>query len=200
MNKYVTGTIIKKIREEKKMTQLDLAEKLSVSDKTISKWETGKGYPDITLLDPLAKALGVSIIELLSGNDVINTNCTSNMLRSKFYVCPVCGNVIWSTGETVISCHGVTLPPLEVESEDDENSKNHEIKVNLDDNEYYVTIDHEMKKEHSISFIAGISDNGVEIVKLYPEGEAEARLKRSRTRYIYAYCNHHGLYRVRCKK
>ena len=60
MNQYVTGAIIKELREKNKMTQLQLAEKLGVSDKTISKWETAKGYPDITLLEPIA----ISLIEL----------------------------------------------------------------------------------------------------------------------------------------
>ena len=56
MNSYTTGTMIRRLREEKNLTQADLAEKLFVSDKAISKWETGKGYPDITLIEPLAAA------------------------------------------------------------------------------------------------------------------------------------------------
>lgn len=59
MNQYVTGTTIKELREKNKITQVQLAEKLGVSDKTVSKWETGKGYPDITLLEPIADALRV---------------------------------------------------------------------------------------------------------------------------------------------
>ena len=94
MDQYVTGNTIKTLRERNSMTQLMLAEKLGVSDKTISKWETGKGYPDITLLEPIAKAFQVSVTELISGNTISNANVASNMLRSKFYVCPVCGNVI----------------------------------------------------------------------------------------------------------
>ena len=89
MNQYVTGTVIKELREKNKMTQLQLAEKLDVSDKTVSKWETGKGYPDITLLEPIAKVFGVSVTELISGNTVHNANVSANMLRSKFYVCPI---------------------------------------------------------------------------------------------------------------
>ena len=97
MNQYVTGTIIKELREKNHMTQMELAQKLNVSDKTISKWETAKGYPDISLLEPLAKVLGVSITELISGNTIRNVNVSANMMRSKFYVCPVCGNVIEKT-------------------------------------------------------------------------------------------------------
>ena len=67
MNQYVTGAIIKKMREEKKMTQLELAEVLSVSDKAVSKWETGKGFPDITLIEPIAQALGISTMDCCRG-------------------------------------------------------------------------------------------------------------------------------------
>ena len=68
MNQYITGTAIRNLREQRKMTQLQLAEILKVSDKTVSKWETAKGYPDITLLEPIADALGISVPELISGN------------------------------------------------------------------------------------------------------------------------------------
>ena len=114
-NQYITGAMIKRLREEKKLTQAELADKIFVTDKAISKWETGRGYPDISLVEPLAKALDVSVIELLSGENVINTNRCGNMKRVQFYVCPVCGNIIQSTGEAVISCCGITLPSLEAE-------------------------------------------------------------------------------------
>ena len=125
MNQYVTGTVIKELREKNHFTQAELAEKLNVSDKTISKWETGKGYPDITLLEPIANVFGVSVTELILGNAVSNRNVSGNMKRSKFYVCPVCGNVIHSMGEAVIHCHGVLLCPAEAEDTDD----NHEMIV-----------------------------------------------------------------------
>ena len=81
------------------------------TDKTISKWETGKGYPDITLLEPIAIAFRISVTELISGNPIHNANVSANMMRSKFYVCPICGNVIHSMGECVIGCHGIQLYP-----------------------------------------------------------------------------------------
>jgi len=120
MNQYVTGTIIKELREKNKMTQLQLAEKLGVSDKTVSKWETAKGYPDITLLEPIAEAFRISVTELISGNTIHNANVSANMLRSKFYVCPVCGNVIHGMGEAAIHCHGMQLMPLEAENADEQ--------------------------------------------------------------------------------
>ncbi len=192
MNQYVTGAVIKKLREKAKITQLQLAEKIGVSDKTISKWETGKGYPDITLLEPIANALSVSISELISGNTVNNSNVSANMLRSVFYVCPVCGNVIHGIGEAVIYCHGVLLQPEEPEGTDEK----HKIFVERAEDEYYVQIEHEMTKNHYISFIAAASSDRMQMVKLYPEGEAEARFKLSEVKKIYFYCNRSGLFSI----
>ena len=193
MNQYVTGAMIKRLREARKITQQQLAETMNVSGKTISKWETGRGYPDITLIEPLAKALGVSVIELFSGEDVVNTNKVSNMLRANFYICPICGNVIYSSGEAVVSCCGITLPALEAEPADEE----HALSIEKVEDEYYVTIGHEMSKTHYISFIAAVQGDGCEIRKLYPEGAAEARFKTRLTKQLYYYCNRHGLFRIR---
>ena len=190
MNQYVTGAMIKRLREERKITQQQLAEIMNVSDKAISKWETGRGYPDITLIEPLAKALGVSVIELFSGEDVVNTNKVSNMLRANLYVCPICGNVIYSSGEAVVSCCGITLPALEAEPVDN----GHKVNIEKVEDEYYVTIAHEMSKSHYISFIAAVQNDGCEIRKLYPEGPAEARFKTRLTKHLYYYCNRHGLF------
>ena len=189
----MTGAVIRRLREGKGMTQEELAERIFVSGKAVSKWETGQGFPDISLLEPLAKALGISVIELLSGEDVRNRNPASNMFRSRFYVCPVCGNAIRTTGEAVVSCCGIQLPPLEAEPAD----ADHAIRTEAVEDEYYVTVDHPMRKDHFISFLAAVSDRDVRFAKLYPEGNAEARIKRNGVRYIYAYCNRHGLFRVR---
>lgn len=192
MNQYVTGTMIKRLRESKNMTQNQLAEKLMVSDKAISKWETGRGYPDISLVEPLAGALGVSMIELFAGESVVNTNRASNMLRTKLHVCPICGNLIQSTGEAVVSCCGIVLPALEAEAEDDA----HRMRLEQIEDEYYVTISHEMSKTHYISFVMAVKGDGYEIRKLYAEGAAEARFKIRGTKHILYYCNQHGLFRV----
>jgi len=196
MNQYVTGAMIKRLREERKMTQNQLAEKLNVSDKTVSKWENAKGYPDISLIEPIAKALGISVMELLSGNDITNANISSNMLRTKWYICPICGNIIHSVGEAMISCHGITLPPLTAEEVDEF----HQISIEPVEDEFFVEINHEMTKEHYISFIAAVADDCVQLVKLYPEGNAEARFKRNRIKEIIFYCNKDGAYRMRILK
>ena len=191
MNAYITGTTIKELREKKGITQAELAGMLSVSSKAVSKWETAKGLPDITLIEPLAKALGVSVMELMSGGAVINKNTSSNMLRSKFYVCPLCGNIIRTTGDTLISCCGITLPALEAEAVDDD----HKITIEQVEDEYFVTVDHEMTKQHFISFIAFVTSDRVRFVKLYPEGNAETRLSFRGGGFLYLYCNKHGLMR-----
>ena len=196
MNQYLTGTVIKQIREKEGLTQSELAEKLNVSDKTISKWETGKGYPDISLLEPIASVFGISVMELLSGHAISNLNISSNMLRSKFYVCPVCGNVVYSTGELAVSCHGIQLMPEIAEKPDEK----HPIQIEKIEDEYYVQIAHEMTKKHYISFIAALSPNELQMVKLYPESAPEARLKRSGVKKIIYCCNQDGLFEVDLNK
>lgn len=190
MNQYITGAVIRELREKNKLTQAELAEKLNVSDKTVSKWETGKGYPDITLLEPIANVFKVSITELLSGKAISNMNVSANMLRSKFYVCPVCGNVIHSMGESVINCHGVQLLPESAEKSDEK----HVIEIERIEDEYFVHLEHDMNKEHYISFIATVSSDGLQLIKLYPEGQAQARFKISGVKRVYAFCNRDGLF------
>ena len=192
MNQYVTGAVIKELREKYHFTQAELAAKLNVSDKTISKWETAKGYPDISLLEPIAKTFGISITELISGNAVKNANVSANVMRSKFYVCPICGNSIHSMGEAVIQCHGIILAPCQAEETDE----NHKIFIERVEDEYYVRIEHDMTKQHYISFIAALSSDKLQMVKLYPEGNPEARVKMNGVKKILFYCNRDGLFSI----
>ena len=196
MNQYITGVVIKELREKNHFTQAELAEKLSVSDKTVSKWETGKGYPDISLLEPISKVFGVSVTELMTGNAVSNGNVAANMLRAQFYVCPVCGNVIHSVGEAVLHCHGIFLTPCQAEEADE----NHKISMEKVEDEYYIRIEHEMTKQHYISFIAALGSDKIQMIKLYPEGNAEARFKINGVRKILFYCNRDGLFSINVVK
>ena len=191
MNTYVTGSTIRQLREGRKMTQAELAEKISVSSKTISKWETAKGLPDISLLQPLSQALGISVIELMNGQHITNQNISANMLRSKFYVCPLCGNAIHSMGSALVSCCGITLPELEAEEPDED----HSITIETVEDEHFVTIRHPMTKAHFISFMAFVTSDRIQFVKLYPEGNAETRLQLRGLGYLYYCCNRHGLFR-----
>lgn len=193
MNHYVTGAAIKALREKKRLTQQQLAEKLSVSDKAVSKWETGKGFPDISLLEPLASVLQVSLPELLSGEQIINANRSANLLKSNLYVCPVCGNIFHSTGSAMISCCGVTLPPLEAEQAD----VAHQIQCEKIEDEIFVSARHPMTKGHYLSFVAYCTGERFEIVKLYPESSVAVRFFSRGHGVLYWYCNHHGLFQKR---
>ena len=193
MDIYITGTTIKCLREKKDLTQTQLADMLGVSSKAVSKWETAKGLPDVSLIEPLANALGVSVIELMSGNTVINKNPSSNILRSKFYVCPLCGNIIRTIGSAVISCCGIALPPLKAEDTDE----NHIITIEKVEDEYFISINHDMTKEHYISFIAYLTTDRVQFVKFYPEGNADTRMQLRGKGVLYIYCNKHGLMKKR---
>jgi DNA-binding XRE family transcriptional regulator/desulfoferrodoxin (superoxide reductase-like protein) len=193
MNSYVTGSVIKNLREAKGLTQGELAEKIGVSGKAVSKWETGKGLPDISLIEPLSTALSVSVMELMSGDKIINKNISSNVLRSKFYVCPVCNNVIRAMSESLVSCCGLKLPPLEAEDADDA----HAVTIEKVEDEHFITVKHDMTKSHYISFVAYLTTDRVQFQKFYPEGNAETRFQLRGKGYLYLYCNRHGLMRVK---
>lgn len=189
---YVTGKTIKQLREKRQITQRELAETINVSDKTISKWETDKGLPDIGIIEELAKALGVSIAELLTGDFRENENQSANMKKLNFYICPICGNIITSVGRGTFSCCGITLPEQEAEPCDEM----HTIKIETVDNEYSVTMQHSMSKGHYISFVAYVTADDVEIVKLYPEQDISIRFRKRGHGFLYAYCNWHGMFKV----
>ena len=150
---YVTGMVIKEIREKQNITQKELADKINVSDKTVSKWETGKGLPDIAIIEDLAKALGTSIAELLTGDLRKNENPAGNMKKMHFYVCPVCGNIITSVGQGSFSCCGITLPEQECENCDED----HIINLETVDQEYHVTLNHD---KEALYFFCRLCDIG----------------------------------------
>lgn len=193
MDTYITAKTIKRLREKRGLTQSQLAQIIGVSDKAVSKWETSKGLPDILLIEPISKALGVSVMELMSGDTVINKNTSSNLLRSKLYVCPVCGNVIHSMGVAVISCCGITLPALEAEEPD----ADHTVTTEPVEDEKFIKVHHCMSKEHFISFIAYVTDDTIRLVKFYPEGNAETRMQFRGRGYLYIFCNRHGLMKMK---
>ena len=189
MTSYVTCSAIRSLREGAGLTQRQLAERIGVTDKAVSKWETGRGLPDVTLVKPLARALGVSVAELLSGEQIVNANRAGNLLRSRFYVCPLCGNVIHATGEASLSCCGIALPAQEAEEPDDA----HMIAAEVADGEVYLTTSHPMTKDHFVSFLAYVTTDQVFFRKLYPEQTADARFPYRGPGVLYAYCNRHGL-------
>ena len=115
------------------------------------------------------------------------------MNKVKFYVCPICSNVLFGTGTADISCCGRRLAALTVEAA----SENHSMIVEEIENDHYITIDHEMTKAHYISFVAFVGYDRVLLVKLYPEQNAELRIPIMPGNKLFAYCNEHGLWEKR---
>jgi len=183
------GKLLYDLRKEKRMTQKEIADKMNISDKTVSKWERGLGCPDISLLSELSDIFGVNIEKILQGDLSINDTDGGNMKRIKFYVCPACGNIITSTGLGEISCCGRKLESLQVQEINEE----HNLQTTQVENDYYITFNHEMTKDHYISFVAYVMFDRVNLVKLYPEQNAEVRIPIMRKGELYYYCSKHGL-------
>ena len=190
------GNLIFELRKENKMTQKQLADKMNISDKTISKWERGLGCPDVSLLHELSDIFNVNIEKILLGDLEPNEFDGGNMKKTKLYVCPDCGNILTSTSEAEVSCCGRRLKPLSPAQEDQE----HQLNFQIIDGEYYITFSHEMTKSHYISFVAYISYDRFFIVKLYPEQNGEIRFPILRGGKLYFFCNQHGLILSNVKK
>ena len=188
---YVTAAVLKSLREKRELTQRELADRIGVSDKAVSKWETTRGLPDVGSLDSLAQALGVSIAELLTGDLQENQNRAANLKKLNFYVCPICGNVITSVGQGSFSCCGITLPRLEAEPCD----QAHPLVLETVDHEYYVTMPgHPMTKAHHISFVAFASGDRVQLIRQYPEWDLQVRIPARGHGTLLWYCTEHGLF------
>lgn len=183
------GSLILNLRKEKEMTQRELADAMNISDRTISKWERGIGCPDISLLPDLSDILGVNIEKILMGDLSPNDADGGNMKRVKFYVCPTCGNALSATSEAEISCCGRKLNPLAAQQE----NESHQITVSEVEDDLYITLQHEMTKAHSISFVAYVLSDRVLFIKLYPEQMAEVRFPKMYGGDIFFHCNQHGL-------
>lgn len=185
------GALICELRKEKGLTQKELADKIFVSDKAVSKWERGIGCPDISLLQGLARELATDISDLLNGELHENRPDTGDMRKVTFYLCRQCGNVLTSTGPAVISCCGRTVPAMTAQSA----SPDHYLAVEQSDEELYISSEHPMTKSHSLSFIALVTDERVHLHKLYPEQMAETHFKYTRGKNrLYACCSEHGLW------
>ena len=184
------GEIIYNFRTEKKLTQKQLADAMHISDKTVSKWERGAGCPDVSLLPELCRFLGVNLEDMRSGELDKNDIVGGNMKKTVFYVCPECGNIISATAEANISCCGKKTRMLEPKKAEDEEK----LKVELIDNEYYISSDHEMTKQHYITFAALLTGDSLIMKKQYPEWDLQVRIPRTAHGKLVWYCNQHGLF------
>jgi len=187
------GKLIWTERKKMGLTQAQLAEKLLVSDKAVSKWERGKSMPDVAILPKIAELFNISLEKMMSGDLKENALQNGNLLKTKFYVCSICGNILTSAALGEISCCGRKLSPLEVQDADHE----HRLNIETVEDEYYLTTTHPMSKEHYIAFVALIKGDTMVFKRTYPQWDLNVRLpKRGHGKLIY-YCVNHGLYSIK---
>ena len=184
------GALIRRLRTRQGLTQRQLAGRLEVSDKAVSKWERGQGCPDVSLLPRLAQTLGVELEGLLAGELSERDQTGGTMKNLNFYVCPTCGNLLTSADEAAVSCCGQKLSPLEaVKAPEAER-----LTVELIENDYFITSSHPMTKEHYVSFVALVTGDTLMLKRLYPEWDLQTRLPRIGHGKLYWYCVQHGLF------
>ncbi len=190
MNLRKTGNFIAELRKSKGLTQKEIAEKIGVLPKTVSKWETGHGFPDVSLVTKLAEILGATTDAILFGELSKNVRDNGNMKRIRFYVCADCGNIIAQTGNGEMLCCGKKLDILAPKKPDE----HHRIQLEEIEDDFYITWEHRMEKEHYIHFIAYVRFDRILLVKLYPEQNGEVRFPKMYGGKIYYYCNKDGLF------
>ena len=190
MDNKKVGQLIRELRKERHMTQAQLAEQLHVSDKTVSKWETGKGGPELSLLTEISKIFEIDLQNLLSGELNQNQLRSINLRKVKLYICPTCGNVVTATSEAAVSCCGRKLK----EATPTKASQDEKLMVELVENDFFVTSQHEMTKEHYISFVALLTADAIIMRKQYPEWDLAVRIPRIDHGRLLWYCSRHGLF------
>lgn len=191
MNQNKIGLLIRRLRTEQAMTQRELAGILGVTDQAVSKWERGLGCPDVSLLPGLSQALGVPLERLLAGTLEEQDPDGGTMRNLSFYVCPQCGNLITATGTPTLSCCGRVLEPLTPQKPDEA----HRLKAEQVEDEWFLTADHPMDKDHYLSFAALVTGEQVTVLKRWPEWDFQVRLPRRGHGQLYWYCTRHGLFR-----
>lgn len=184
------GSLLLKLRKEKGMTQKTVGDFLGVSDKTVSKWERGQGFPDISLLQGISVLFGVNIEKVLNGDLEKNDMDGGNMKKLNFYVCPECGNILTASSSAEISCCGRKLEVLQAAKADAE----HCLMAEQVENEWYLTAEHPMTKEHYISFVAYLTGERLILNKTYPEWNLQLRIPKRGHGKLLFYCEKHGLF------
>lgn len=190
MDPRLTGSLICRLRKEQQLTQRQLAERLCVSDKAVSKWERGLGCPDVSLLPGLARLLGIQLEGLLSGQLDSKEPLGGNMKNLNFYICPNCGNVVTAMAEAAVSCCGKKLPALTPQKA----PEGELLQVERIEEDYFISTDHPMEKGHYISFVALLTGDSILLRKQYPEWDLQLRLPAFAHGKLLWYCTRHGLY------
>jgi len=184
------GNIIRELRTERGMTQKQLADKMNISDKTVSKWERGLGCPDVSLLSELSDLLEVDIGRLLNGDLAPNDFVGGNMKKTKYYVCPMCHNISLCTGEAEVSCCGRKIDQQQMQKAEEKEM----LSVEVIEDDWNITVAHPMNKEHYISFVTFATGGHIQIIKQYPEWDMQLRIPKRGHGMLIWYCTRHGLF------
>lgn len=184
-----TGRLIAALRKEKGLTQKNIADALGVQSKTVSKWECGLGAPDTSLLADLSVILGVDTRRLLEGEIHPNRPDSGNMRRTKFYVCPECGNILFSSGNAGVFCCGRKLELLKAEKADGQLN----ITATAVDTDYFITFDHPMEKDDYMMFAALVKGEAVLLTRFYPQQSPQFSVPARIMGRLYLYSTSMGL-------
>lgn len=174
MDNIRTGALIRRLRRELGLTQLQLAGRLGVSDKAVSKWERGLGSPEVSTLPRLSQVLGVDLARMLQGDLTPNDLVGGNMKKLNYYACPACGGLTFCTGAAEVSCCGRKLSPLTPRKSGAEER----LRVEEVETDWFITSSHPMRKENYISFVAFATGDRLQVVKQYPEWDLQLRIPR----------------------
>lgn len=189
MDNIEIGQRIRAARLAKNLTQTQLGEALGVSGKAVSKWETGRGAPEVDSLPQLAKLLGLDLAALLEGQKE-QERMNGNFKKMRFYVCPQCGNMMISAGAGEYSCCGHILQALQPQKPDEA----HSVNIAVSDGDWFLTSTHEMTRQHFISFAAFLTGDTAIVKKCYPEWDFQVRIPRISHGIFLWYCKNHGLF------
>lgn len=190
MDNAKIGKLIYKLRKEQNMTQLQLAQQMNISDKTVSKWERGLGCPEVSLLPESSKLFGVDLEKLLSGQLETNARLGGDLKKLQFYSCPNCGNIITAMTATSLSCCGRKLQPLQPKRA----TEHERLVVEKVEDDFYITTAHPMERGHYIAFVALLSGDSIMLRKQYPQWELQVRIPIFAHGRLLWYCNKHGLF------
>lgn len=189
MDNIRTGALIRRLRRELGLTQLQLAGQLGVSDKAVSKWERGLGSPEVSTLPRLSQVLGVDLSRMLQGDLTPNDLVGGNMKKLNYYACPVCGGLTFCIGAAEVSCCGRKLSPLTPRKAATEEK----LQMEEVETDWFITSSHPMRKENYISFVAFATGDRLQVIKQYPEWDLQLRIPRRGHGMLLWYAQADGL-------
>jgi len=177
---------LKAFRRSHKMTQKEFAERIRVSDKTVSAWERGDRHISAEMLTKVLRNFDISPDDFFLTEEEISDDF-------HFYICPKCDNIAIMHKKSKIFCCGIEMQ--KVQWNPSENSISAKTKIKNDF--LYATFMHEMNYNHYIQFVALVKKNGFEIYVMNPGDSPEVCFNFRKRGRLFAYCNVHGLSEIK---